>query len=418
MSRKKYALFLLAVSAMLCAQRQCSAEETITLEKSLALAFENNPRIIESRKATMASRGDLITAGSLPDPEVGFEIGGLKRNEDGKRQVNLDSIEIRQGFDPPGVRGLRKEIASNAVSVQEESLRQAWGEIYSRVRQTYNKITLDKKEIELAKGNLEILRNFFSRVQQRLQTGQALKNELQRARIELLKAENASLAVEKTLKTDKAQLNLLMGRAMEIAFDIEEELKEEKLEIGLQKLTEIAFNNRPDVKLERLNLDSKTKNVTKEERNRLPAPFIGFQRIREDFENDYGVVVGFSFPLWGGNRGQIQRAMAEKEAQWVRLEAIRREAAFEVYEAYLEAELAQKQLDSLKKSLEEANELLHLADLSYSEGEMDFINYLDQVRTVAETRVQYYEGLFNLNKAITELEKTVYTSMRKEAYLK
>jgi len=418
MTRHIYGIFLLAVSVMLCVQSKCFAEEIITLDKAIALAFENNPRVNESRKAIMASGGDLITAGSLPDPEVEFEIGGFKRDDDGSRKTNLDGFAIRQGFDPPGVRKLKKEIAGNEVSVQEESLRQVWGEIYSQVRQTYNKITLDKKEIELAKGNLEILRNFFGRVQQRLQSGQALKNELQRARIELLKAENAALAAEKELKTDKAQLNLLMGRAMDIPFDIEEELKEEKLEIGLQQLTEIAFNNRPDVKLERLNLDSKTKNITKEERNRLPAPFIGFQRIREDFENDYGVVVGFSFPLWGGNRGQIKRAMAEKEAQWVRLEAIRREVAFEVYGTYLEAELAQKQLDSLKKSLEEANELLHLADLSYSEGEMDFINYLDQVRTVAETRVQYYEGLFNLNRAITELEKTVYTSMRKEAYLK
>lgn len=416
--RMKIFNILGTVSLLIFFSAQARAEEMLTLDKALTLAFENNPRVIESRKAVIAAGGDLITAGSLPDPEVGFEIGGLKRDEDGKRQANLGSFEIRQGFDPPGVRGLRKEIASNAVSVQEESLRQAWGEIYSRVRQTYNRITLDKKEIELAKGNLEILRNFFGRVQQRLQSGQALKNELQRARIELLKAENASLAAEKELKTDKAQLNLLMGRAMEIGFDIEEELKEEKLEIGLQKLTEIAFVNRPDIKLERLNLDSKTKNVTKEERKRLPAPFIGFQRIRENYENDYGVVFGFSFPLWSGNRGEIQRAMAEKEAQWVRLDATRREVAFEVYEAYLEAELAQKQLDSLKKSLEEANEILHLADLSYSEGEMDFINYLDQVRTVAETRVQYYEGLFNLNSAVTELEKNVYTSMRKEAYLR
>ncbi len=418
MNKQKYAIFLLAISVMPYVESRCVAEETITLERALSLAFENNPRIIESRKATIASRGELITAGSLPDPEIGFEIGGFKRDEDDRRRANLDSFEIRQGFDPPGVRGLRKEIASNAVSVQEESLRQAWGEIYSRVRQTYNKITLDKKEIELAKGNLEILRNFLSRVQQRLQSGQALKNEVQRARIELLKAENASLAAEKSLKTDKAQLNLLMGRAMEIAFDIEEELKEDKLEISLQKLTEIAFINRPDVKLEQLNLDSKTKNIKKEELERLPAPFIGFQRIREDFENDYGVVFGFSFPLWNGNRGEIQKAIAEKEAQWVRLDATRREVAFEVYQAYLEVELAQKQLDSLKKSLEEANELLHLADLRYSEGEMDFINYLDQVRTVAGTRVQYYEGLFNLNSAVTELEKTVYTSMRKESYLR
>jgi len=406
-----------SITLLVSLSAQACAKEMLTLERALALAFENNPRIIESRKATIASRGDLITAGSFPDPELGFEIGGLKENEDGERRVNLDSFGIRQGFDPPGVRKLKKEIAANVVSVQEESLRQAWGEIYSRVRQTYNKITLDKKEIELAKGNLEILRNFFSRVQQRLQSGKALKNELQRARIELLKAENAYLAAEKELKTDKAQLNLLMGRAMDVAFDIEEELKEDKLELSLQKLTEIAFINRPDIKAEAINLDSKTKNIRKEERKRLPAPFVGFGRIREDFEDDYGVIFGFSLPLWSGNRGELQKAKAEKEAQWVRLEATKREAAFEVYEVYLEVELSQKQLDSLKKSLEEANELLHLADLRYSEGEMDFINYLDQVRTVAETRVQYYEGLFNLNSAVTELEKTVYTSMRKEAYL-
>ena len=240
------------------------AEEILTLDKAITHAFENNPRVIESRKAIMASGGNLITAGSFPDPEIEFEIGGFKRDENGERNMNLDSFEIRQEFDPPGVRKLKKEIAAAGVSVQEESLRQVWGEVYLQVRQTYNKIILDKKEIELAGGNLEILRNFFSRVQQRLQSGQALKNELQRARIELLKAENIFLAAEKELKTDKARLNILMGRAMEIAFDTEKELKEDKLEIGLQQLTELAFINHPDIKLERFNLDAKTRSVDKE----------------------------------------------------------------------------------------------------------------------------------------------------------
>jgi len=393
------------------------AEEKLTLEKALALAFENNPRIIESRKAALAAKGELITAKSFPDPEFEFEVGGLKHNEEGKRRANLDSFEIRQSFDPPGVRGLKSEIAKNDILAQEESVRQAWGEIYSQARQTYSRIILDKKEIELAKGNLDILRNFYSNVQQRLQSGKALKNELQRAKIELLKTENANLVAEKALKSDKAQLNLLMGRAMEVGFDIEEELKEDILELSLQKLIETAFINRPDIKAEAINLDSKTKNVRKEERKRLPAPFVGFGRIREDFEDDYGVIFGFSLPLWSGNRGELQKAKAEKEAQWVRLEATKREAAFEVYEAYLAAELSEKQLDLLKKSLEEANELLHLANLRYSEGEIDFINFIDQVRTVTATRVEYYESLFNFNSTVTELEKVVYSSIRKEAYL-
>lgn len=408
-----------AALVILCfSSAQALAEEKLTLEKALALAFENNPRIIESRKAAMAARGDLITAKSFPDPEFEFEVGGLRRNEGGKRRANLDSFEIRQSFDPPGVRGLKSEIAKNDILAQEESVRQAWGEIYSQVRQTYSRIILDKKEIELAKGNLDILRNFYSSVQLRLHSGKALRNELQRAKIELLKAENAHLVAEKELKTDKAQLNLLTGRVMEAGFDIsEEELKEDALELDLQKLIGTAFINRPDIKAEALNLDSKTKNITKEQRKHLPAPFVGFGRIREDFENDYSVIFGFSFPLWSGNRGELQKARAEKEAQWVRLEATKREAAFEVYEAYLAVELSQKQLDLLKKSLEEANELLHLANLRYSEGEIDFINFLDQVRTVTATRVEYYEGLFNFNSTVTELEKIVYSSIRKEAYL-
>ncbi len=416
MRRKRFFIlnaFIIVVS--FCGQS--GASQVLTLEDAITTAFENNPRIKEARKAIMAAGGDLITAASFPDPEMEFEIGGFKSSDDEDSKANLDSFEIRQQFEPFGVRKLNKEIAGIGVSAQQETLRQVRGEVYSQVRQTFHKITLDKKQIELAKGNLEILRNFFSRIQQRLESGQALKNELQRARIELLRAENEYLGSEKELKTDKAQLNLLMGRDMEIPFDTEDELKEDRLELSLQNLTEIAFVNRPDVKAEQLNLDSKTKNVKKEELKRLPAPYIGFQRIREDYENDYGVIFGFSFPLWGGNRGQIQKAAAEKEAQWVRLEATRREAAFEVYESYLEAELAQKQLESLKKSLEEANELLHLADLGYSEGEIDFLSYLDRVRTAAETRVRYYEGLYNLNSAVTELEKAVYMSMRKEAYL-
>src|SRR4030043_27938 len=97
MTKQKYCIFLLVISVMACVQSRCIAEEEIiTLKKALTLAFENNPRIIESRKATIVSRGDLITAGSFPDPEMEFEIGGLKKNEEGERRVNLDSFGIRQ----------------------------------------------------------------------------------------------------------------------------------------------------------------------------------------------------------------------------------------------------------------------------------------------------------------------------------
>ena len=48
------------------------ADEPLTLEKALSLAFEFNPRILEARKAIDAAKGDLITARTFANPEVEF----------------------------------------------------------------------------------------------------------------------------------------------------------------------------------------------------------------------------------------------------------------------------------------------------------------------------------------------------------
>lgn len=398
--------------------RLAQAEEILSLDKTLLTAYDNNPRMIEARKLVDAAKGDFITARALPNPEVEFEIGGFKRNAEGRRKGKLDNLEIRQDLGPPGSRLFDGKIAKNQVLSQEESLKAVWANIYLEVRQAYTKIVLDKKEIELTRGNLNILRNFFSRVQLRFQSGQAIKNDVQRAKIELLKAENSYFVAEKELKIDKARLNLLLGRTFDASFDIEDELKEESVELNFQELSEKALLLRPDVKSEKLQLDSAGKNLVKEQLNRLPSPFMGFQRTTEEYENDSAVVLGFSFPFWNLNLGEVKKAKAQKEAQQVKVDSAKREVVFEVYEAYAETELAKKQLDLSKKSLEEANELLHLADLRYSEGDLDFINYLDQVRAVTESRVGYYGSLFRLNDALSGMEKTIYSSLRGEGYLK
>jgi len=417
MNKKILILSILTAFLLSVIPKSTYAEEALTLEKSLSLAFENNPRLIEVRSGIDAAKGDLITARTFANPEVEFEIGGLKKNEEGKRKTNLDSFEVRQGFDPPGVRGLKSKIAKNEILIQQESLKAVWSQVYVQVREAYSQVIIDKKKLELAQDNLDILRQFFSRVQQRFQSGQALKNDVQRAKIELLDAENAYLAVEKELKINKAKLNLLLGRAMDTLFEIEEELKDEELQLDLQELTQVAFSKSPLIKSDTIALNSKTANLTKEQLNRLPSPFVGFQRTTEEYENDSAVILGFSVPLWNFNQGEVQKAKAAKDTQIAKLKAAKREVAFNVFEAYLNVELAHRQLELLKKSLEEANELLHLANLRYGEGEIDFINFLDQTRTSTQARVKYYEGLFGLNKAASELEKAIYASVRKEEYL-
>ena len=127
--------------------KMARAEETLTLEKALALAYKNNPRMVEVSRAVDAAKGDLITARTFSNPEVEFEIGGLKKNEAGKRKTNLDSLEIRQGFDPPGVRGKKGKIAKNEVLIQQEAVKAAWSQVYAETRGIYSQIILNKKNL-------------------------------------------------------------------------------------------------------------------------------------------------------------------------------------------------------------------------------------------------------------------------------
>lgn len=389
--------------------------ERLTFKQALDLAFDHNPQMVEAGKEVESAQGDWITARTPRNPEAEWEFGGFKK-ENGERDPGLDTFEVKQAFDPLGTYFYKMKMASNQVKVEREALRLAWASVYVQVRDIYSRIILGKKRLELADANIQTMRRFFGRVQERYQSGQVFKNELQRARIELLQAEHAYLAVQAALATDRARLNLTWGRPIETEFEIEEELKEERLDLSIERLKEIALTHRPDLKIAQLQLDSKKKNVIKEQLNRLPSYEIGFQRTENEFEDDYAVVIGISLPLWNFNHGEVKKAKAERDAQTARAAAVKNEAMFEVYEAYLQTELARKQLDLSKRSLREANELLRLADLHYSEGEIDFLNYLDQVKTAAGSRANYYEDLFHVSRSMSALEAAIHASLRQEDF--
>ena len=411
-------IFIFLSQFLISPVRAEEVTEALSLKEALSMAYEHNPQMIEARKTIQAAQGDLITTRTLLNPELEAEIGGLKKNEEGKRKGHLENISIVQPFEPLGVRGLKTKIAKNEVKITEETLKSVWSNIYSQVRSAYMKIILDKKKLELADENLATIRQLFGNVQIRFQSGQGLKNDLQRAKIELLKAENDYLMVEKENKIDKGRLNLLLGRSLDAPFYIKEELKVEDLKLDFQKLTETASSKRPDLKIGKLMLDYKNKNFMKEQLSRLPSFSLGFQKTNADYDKDYAALISVSVPLWNFNQGEVKKAKAEKEMQQAKLQTVEREVAFDVYQAYLNAEATQKQAEFFKESVEEANELIRLADLNYREGEIDFINYRDQVKTATETKVRYYEGLYNLDQNISELERTIYGFLREEEFLK
>jgi outer membrane protein TolC len=134
---------------------------------------------------------------------------------------------------------------------------------------------------------------------------------------------------------------------------------------------------------------------------------IGLERTTEDYENDTALLLKASYPLWGFNWGEVKEAKAEKEKQEVVLEALKREAGLEVYDSFLEAELAHKQVALQKKAIEEAHELLRQITIQYESGDVSFLGYLENIKTIKETRLTYFTVLKNYKEKVADLESAI-----------
>ena len=396
---------------------QVNGGKSLSLQEALELAYQRNPRMVEARNSIAFARGKRITESTFSDPEFDFEIGGLKK-EDGERDPGLKKFVILQEFDSPGVLWMKSRIAKNEISSEEEALKGIWSEIYSQVRDAYFTILLKERELEVAGENLNVLRQLLDRVTLRFQSGEVLRNDLQRAKIEVLEGENSSLVANKKVQTAKASLNLLIGQDIRVEYVLVESPRYKELKDNFEQLLETAIRSRPDIKRAEISIDSEKKSLTREKLSVLPAPFIAFERSMEDYDNDYKILLGFSIPFWNWNIGKIKSSRAGMETADSRLRTLKRDVSFEVYDAFLEAQLADKQVAIAQKMITEANELLRLADLRYGEGKISYLDYMDQVKTVMESRLRYHQSLFEFNRTVTRLEQVTYSSLRNEDYLK
>jgi cobalt-zinc-cadmium efflux system outer membrane protein len=393
---------------LLAAEETLSSAEALSLDQSLRIAYVKNPRMIEARKSISAAKGRWIQAEALPDPELELEVGGYKKNEDGVRDKSLDAVSVSQPLDPLGTRFLRGRIAYDSVRIAKGDLNLVWGEVRKQIIELYARIQAEEKAQEIALDNLNATRQFFTRVETRFQSGNALQSDAIRARIEVSRAENDLLIRQKNLKVSKGEMNLALGRSVESPLSLSESLGYVALRYEYEKIKSIALEQRADIRNEKTRLSSRKKGFWSALlKTFFPQMAIGVERTTEEYENDTSLLLKASYPLWGFNLGAVKEAKAEKDIQKVRLEALERQVGLEVYRAFLEAELTDQQVTLQKKALDEANELLRQITLQYESGEVPFLTYLENIKTIKETRLAYFNVLKDYKEKVAELERVI-----------
>jgi len=405
-----FVIFCLVSSDVLAAENLGKAH--YSLDEALKTAYFSNPGMRSAREAVEAQKGRAVTQSSFRGPEVRFEVGGFKSQEvDGEKvdpKKSLSSWEVTQEFDAPGTLILKSQIADNQVKIKENELKAVWADIYKRVKSAYAGVLFSEEALRVFEANLNSARQFRDAVEVQYQSGKAPRSKSIRSNIEVLKSEAEYLEAQKNLKKESLNLNLLLGRPADSEFQLTEMLSYEALEIRHEEYLDKALKTRPEIIGQELRLKAAGKDLVRSRLSILPEPFVGLSRTREDYDNDYSILLGAKLPLWDFNFGEIKEKVAVRAEEEIRLESLQREVESQVRESILETELASKRVELQKKALQGVDELLKEAVIQFQEGELSFLEFLENLKTSKETRLAYFESLKNYYEKTAELEQAVW----------
>jgi cobalt-zinc-cadmium efflux system outer membrane protein len=375
------------------------------LNELIELALEKNPSVSSALSSIDIAKGGLRAVKAYPNPEVDFSLARGKSREDNSSGTEY-GISVIQPIEWPFKRFYRRKAAEEEVKVSEFEKEAVSVDLIFTTKQLYYSTLLAKKDVEIARENLDTGKTLLSIIERRVELGESRELDLIKARIETLKFERELIRAEMSLGAVKAILNRFLGDSLEKDFDVEGELTPPSTVSSLEEIAEKVTDFNPQLKAQRTKLKRAGFSLLEQKHLIVPDIFLQGFYDREIDKTALGGGIGISIPLWYQNQGGIQSAKAEEHKASFDLKLLEIDIGNRLEDEYKNYKVAFEQskifsgelLDRVKRSLQ-------IAQFSYEQGEIGLLDVLDALRTYRDTLREYYQVLFEFYISKITLEK-------------
>jgi len=397
-------LTLLAVLAA-GAPPPATAQERYSLDDLLRIGREQNPTVLAAKAEQSAMEAFRRASGRWENPELELEWGtGSPRDGAGDRSLSM--ISVRQVLENPFTRRHRLGAIQTEATAAAEAVRSRSLDVELEIRMHFYRILFLGEMTRLASLNEEALGEIRALIEVRAQAGEVRELDAIRLRVEHMRARNEVEAANMELDQYRRHLNTFLGNVLPGGFVLEGSLEAEADLPDLEALTREVLPTHPEIVAAALERESARKSLREKELAWLPDPVVSGSAGQELDGEVRMLGVGLRIPLWNQSRAaadelrQRLRA-AEHEEEALRLEL---EATLLIHHNHLR--LNRQTLTLFEEGLlEEAETSMEIADTSYRQGEISFLDYLDARRTYHSIQIQYQQALLEWNVERATLDR-------------
>ena len=402
-----------------------SVEKSIemTLGNCIQISLGNNPEINEAFQNILIADSRLKQIWSSFFPVLSWQtsythIKQLQLSDAFGRNLQFDyyllgQISLSQLIYDFG-------ITQNKATVQRlqyESNRKLFIEtvnnVIARTKKAYYNVLFTLEKVNVAENTVEKYEDFYRQAKAFYDVGYnpkvdvtiALSN-LSTAKIELIRAKaDVNRAI--------AELNNVMGVPYMQKYELKGKLEFIPVDITFEDAISIANESRPDLENAKILVEQARQNLKLAKKAYFPVIDAEgqYQRGGKHWTSNDGFNIGLflNFPNINAVliNNQIKEARYQYDRQYAKARKTQNEVYLEIQKAFLTLHEASNQIPVSLVQLKESQENYNLSFARYRAGVASPIELREAENTLRNTKLLYFESLFEYNSARAELERSI-----------
>ncbi|MBZ5497990.1 MAG: TolC family protein [Acidobacteriia bacterium] len=399
---------------------------TIDLKNALERARDNSQLLQSAAINVNLAREDRSQARAALLPSLSYfnqylytqgngTSSGVFVANDGVHIYNSQAQVHQELFSPERMAEYRRTIAAQSL---EEAKRDivARGLVATVVQNYYAAVAAQRKSVN-AQRALDEAQRFVDVTEKLEKGGEVAHADVLKAQLVLQQRQrdlqDSRLAVDKT----RIALAVLLFPDYRLDFNLVDDLNSVNQLPPYDEVESLARQKSPELRAAEESIRQEEFAITIARAAYLPSLsfdyFFGinanqFATHDPEGNNRLGSVAQatLNIPVWNWwtTRSKVRQAGMRRQQAQLDLEFSRKQLISTLHSLYLEAQSAQAQVDSLRRSMEVATESLRLTNLRYEAGDVTVLEVVDAQSTLAQARNAFDDGLSRYRLALAGIQ--------------
>ncbi len=385
----------------------------LTLQQVLTLARAQNPVLLAARQNLLATRAQEQQAGARVNPTFGIAGQEVTLSQNNPASPYTYAAQVARLFERGEKRRWRLDGARATTAQTAAQLHDTERGTELAVKQAFTTMLIAKASLALADAGLADFQREVEINNDRYKAGDIGKLDYERLDLQLAQFESDQSAAVINLRQASDQLQTLIGTDNpKQDFDVTGEIVPPVVPLDLADLDAKALDARPDYQAALAGIAVADAGVKLAKANSFVDPTLEGEYERSAIYSTFGFNFNIPVRIFDRNQGNIKTSEFTAQGSRFTVVAAKNQVLSDVDQAWIGYTQSKRLSDRYSGHyLDEAADVLSIAQFAYEHGGLALIDYLDALRDSRQTTSDALQAYTATWLAIHQLSYTAATDI-------